>query len=160
MEEIRFDKDFKNRTITVVTTYAAPLATVWNAYTDPRILEQWWGPKPWKAITKTMDFKKGGRWLYYMLSPDGVKQWSLAEFGEIVTQRSFEAVDAFSDENGNIDTSFPRLRWKVSFDAADGKTTVTSLITASDEADIRKLLELGFEEGYKTGIRQLHELLK
>lgn len=160
MENIKFEKDFKGRAITVTTTYAAQRETVWEAYTDPAILEKWWAPRPWKAVSVKMDFRNGGRWLYYMASPEGQKSWSLAEFGEIVPGKSYEALDAFCDKNGKVDISLPRLHWMVTFAEEGGKTTVTARITANEEEALRRIIEMGFEEGYKMGITQLHDLLK
>ncbi len=159
MGNTHFEKDPANRRIIVTTTYDAPLKTVWDAYTHPAILEKWWAPHPWKAFTRTMDFHKGGHWHYYMESPDGQRSWGLSVFGEIVPQRSYEALDAFSDEHGKIDTTRPRLHWLVMFETAGGKTTVTAYITAQEQGAIERILEMGFEEGYKTGLRQLHDLL-
>lgn len=64
-------KDAANKKLIVVREFDAPLAEVWKAWTDSSILDQWWAPKPWKAKTKTMDFREGGTWLYSMVGPDG-----------------------------------------------------------------------------------------
>jgi uncharacterized protein YndB with AHSA1/START domain len=68
-------KDFKQKSITVSREFDAPLASVWRAYTETELLDQWWGPAPWHAETKTMNFVPGGYWLYAMVSPDGQKHW-------------------------------------------------------------------------------------
>ena len=47
----------EKNTITVKRDFAAEVALVWDAYTKPEILDQWWAPKPWKARTKSMSFK-------------------------------------------------------------------------------------------------------
>jgi len=49
--------------------------------------------------------------------------------------------------------------WVNSFSFENGTTTVTNTITAENEEDIAKILEMGFEEGYKMGLNQLHNLL-
>ncbi len=160
MNTIRFEKGPAGKAITITTSYAAPRQAVWAAYTDPAILDKWWGPLPWKAVTAKMKLREGGRWLYYMVSPEGQKVWSLADFGKIVPGRSFEALDAFCDEHGKVDPSAPRLQWKVTFEGEGDRTTVTSHIAAQKPEDLNRILEMGFEEGYKTGIRQLHELFE
>jgi len=53
------------------------------------ILDQWWAPKPWKAETKTMDFRAGGSWLYFMKGPDGNGQWCSVGFSAIAPKRAF-----------------------------------------------------------------------
>src|SRR5690606_36527914 len=61
------DKD--SLTVTVKRSFDAPVDLVWSAWTEANLLAQWWAPKPWKAVTKDMDFREGGRWLYAMTSP-------------------------------------------------------------------------------------------
>ncbi len=52
-----FSVDKENKTITIKREFAAELPLVWDAYTKSEILDKWWAPKPWKARTKTMEFK-------------------------------------------------------------------------------------------------------
>ena len=61
----------ENNTITVKREFAADRSLVWDAYTKPEILDQWWAPRPWKARTKTMDFRNGGHWHYAMVGREG-----------------------------------------------------------------------------------------
>ena len=61
-----FEKDLAAKKIHVVREFNAPIEKVWKAWTDPDILQKWWGPKPWVAVTKSMDFTVGGAWLYSM----------------------------------------------------------------------------------------------
>jgi PhnB protein len=159
METIKFDKDFLNKKIVVTVTFNASLNVLWNAFTNAATLDKWFAPKPYKAVTKSMDFREGGRWLYYMLSPEGQQIWSIADFTKIIPKKSYEALDAFTDENGVIDTHFPRINWKYTFSEEKGATTVVATLIFSREEDMKKILEMGFEEGFKMGLNQLSELL-
>lgn len=156
---ISFDKDFINKKIVVASKFKAPSAVIWDAFTNPKTLEKWWAPKPYKAKTKEMDFREGGRWLYYMLSPEGQKTWGMSEFKSIVPGKSYTASDAFTDENGNIDPKFARAMWTNTFSEENGVTTVVSSISFEKEDDMREMLKMGFEEGYKMGLGQLQEIL-
>jgi uncharacterized protein YndB with AHSA1/START domain len=60
------------------------------------------GPKPWKVCTKRMNFKEGGFWLYAMVSSEGEKHGSRADFKEIKPKESFSLLERFCDENGNV----------------------------------------------------------
>jgi uncharacterized protein YndB with AHSA1/START domain len=156
---IQIDKDFTNKQIKIVSEFKASKEKIWNAFTNPEITDKWWAPKPYQAITKQADFKDGGLWLYYMLSPEGEKQWCLAEFKNIRSMESYEAADAFYDENGKINTNFPRMNWENLFYEENGITKVTNIITFSQEEDMKQILEMGFEEGYSIGLNQLNDLL-
>jgi uncharacterized protein YndB with AHSA1/START domain len=61
-KETIYSKDASNKKLKVEREFDAPVAQVWNAWTQPELLDQWWAPKPWKANTKSMDFREGGRW--------------------------------------------------------------------------------------------------
>lgn len=156
---ITFEKDFKNNKIVVTTEFNTPLAIIWDAFTNPAITDKWWAPKPYKTITKEMNFKEGGRWLYYMLSPEGQKHWCIAEFLKIQPKKYYEVLDAFCDENAVINTELPRMKWSNSFSEEGNKTRVVNTILG-DEDELRKIIEMGFEEGYKMGLSQLYELLE
>ncbi|WP_281226070.1 SRPBCC family protein [Flavobacterium aquiphilum] len=156
---IKIVKDFTNKQITVISEFKAPKEKIWDAFTNPDITDKWWAPKPYQAITKQSDFKNGGQWLYYMLSTEGEKHWCLAEFYNIKKAESYEVTDAFCDEKGNINTNFPRMNWKNSFEEENGTTRVTNEITYARVEDMKQILEMGFEEGYSMGLNQLNDLL-
>lgn len=158
-QEATFNKDIANKKITVVKEFDAPIDQVWKAWTDRTILDQWWGPKPWKAETKSMDFREGGQWLYAMVGPQGERHWSFANYQKIVPKKSFTGLDGFCDENGKPNEEMPRMQWHVAFDAKGDTTVVTINITFSSEEDLNKIIEMGFKEGFAMGLGQLDEIL-
>jgi PhnB protein len=156
---IKIEQDFSKRKMTIISKFKTSKEKIWNAFTKPEITDKWWAPKPYQCITKQADFKDGGQWLYYMLSPQGEKHWCLAEFYNIRPLESYELNDAFCDENGNTNTNFPRTNWKNSFDEENGITKVTNILTYANEEDMKQILKMGFEEGYTMGLKQLNALL-
>jgi PhnB protein len=156
---IEFQKSVENKQIIVKHSYQHPLETIWNAYIKTEILEKWWVPEPYKAIVVTNNFEKGKYMHYYMLSPEGQKHYCIAEFLEIAPLKSYKVLDAFCDENAVINTEFPRMKWLNRFSFENGITTVTNTITFEKTEDMTQILEMGFEEGYKMGLNQLHRLL-
>ncbi|MBL7949115.1 MAG: SRPBCC domain-containing protein, partial [Bacteroidia bacterium] len=59
----RIVKDLANRKLIIHRTFLGPIDLVWRAWTEKDLLEQWWAPKPFKAVTKSYDFREGGHWL-------------------------------------------------------------------------------------------------
>lgn len=154
-----FSVNKENKTITVKREFAAPLQKVWAAWTQSELLDQWWAPKPWKAETKTMDFRTGGHWLYVMVGPEGEKHWSRADYKSVDAPKSFSALDAFTDENGNISPDMPRSVWDNSFNS-NGDTTMVNIVIKYDKLeDLEKYIEMGFKEGFTMGLENLDELL-
>ena len=152
-------KDPAKRKIFVVREFNAPLDQIWNAWTDSKILDSWWAPKPWKAQTKRMDFREGGSWLYCMVGPDGTQAWSKAEYTSVVPMKKFEGDDYFCDENGKKNSDMPGMHWNVRFSSAGSGTKVEVEITFSSEADLAKIIEMGFEEGFSAAHGNLDEVL-
>lgn len=158
-KQTTISKDAANKKITIVREFDAPLEKVWKAWTDSNIMDQWWAPKPYQAKTKAMDFREGGHWLYNMVGPDGTGTYCRADFKIIVENKSYTAYDAFCDENGNITHDIPGMHWKNEFSATDTGTKVSVEITFDSEADMQKIIEMGFEVGFTAAHGNLDEVL-
>ena len=154
-----FEKDLAAKKIHVEREFNAPVETVWKAWTNPDMLEKWWGPKPWVAKTKSMDFTVGGAWLYWMEGPDGQKHWSYVKFTAIEKGSRFAADSLFSDENANIIPGAPVGHWDNKFVAMGQKTKVVVDLSFDEETSFKKLVEMGFEGGFTMGLNQLDEVL-
>jgi uncharacterized protein YndB with AHSA1/START domain len=68
-----FEADSTAKKIYIVREFNAPVEKIWKAWTDPEILDKWWGPKPSRIETKIMDFKVGGTWQFAMITPEGTE---------------------------------------------------------------------------------------
>ena len=62
------------RIIRVERLLSAPRPLVFSALSDPKHLDQWWGPDGFTNETHEMTFSVGGLWHYTMYGPDG-KVW-------------------------------------------------------------------------------------
>ncbi|MGE4170525.1 MAG: SRPBCC family protein [Candidatus Margulisiibacteriota bacterium] len=49
----------------------APLDVVWELWSDPTHLAQWWGPRGFRNTISRHEFKPGGEWEFIMHGPDG-----------------------------------------------------------------------------------------
>lgn len=157
--EFEFSVNKENKTITVKREFAAELPLVWDAYTKSEILDQWWAPKPWKARTKTMDFREGGHWHYAMVGPEGEEHWALANYKTIDPKKRFTALDGFADAEGVVNPEMPQSKWEVSFTPKDEVTLVENLITFDDLAQLETTIQMGFKEGLTMAMEGLDALL-
>lgn len=154
-----FTVNKENKTIRITREFDAGLELVWQTWTTPELLDQWWGPKPWRAETKTMDFREGGFWFYAMVSPEGEKHYSKTNFISIVKEKYFSSKGGFCDENGTINPAFPQNLWENEFTPEDRKVRVDILLTYDTLADLEQEIEMGFKEGMTVDFQQLDELL-
>ncbi len=157
-KEAVFERDIANKTMIITRTFDAELPIVWDAWTKAEILDQWWAPRPFKAETKSQEFRVGGMWHYCMVGPEGEKHWCRADYKTIDNLKSFSYLDAFCDENA-VPTDFPHMHWLNTFSEKDGETLVHIDITFEKEGDMEKIIEMGFKEGFTAGMTNLDEVL-
>lgn len=152
---MNFTVNKETSTVNVKREFNASLANVWSAWTEPEILDQWWAPAPWKSKTKRMEFKAGGQRLYAMVGPQGEEHWALADFTSITPKTNFKYLDAFSDNEGNLNKDFPRSNWDVSFSEHENGTVVDIAIKHENLSDLEKIIEMGFKEGFTIALEGL-----
>ena len=155
-----FSVDKVNKEINISREFAAPIEKVWAAWTESDLLDQWWAPKPWKARTKSMDFKAGGHWLYAMVGPDGEEHWGRVDYEKIQPKKNFTALDGFSDSEGKLLPDFPQNHWDTHFKEKSNSTQVDIKLTFNSLSDLEKIIEMGFKEGFIAALENLDELLK
>lgn len=155
-----FSVNKEKKTITVNREFAAGLHLVWDAWTKPEILDLWWAPKPYRNQTKTLDFRVGGFWLYAMISPENLAHWCRSDYKSIDVLKRFSAVDAFCDENGIDSKQHPNSLWTNTFIESANTTTVNIVIQYKELADLEKIIEMGFKEGFTMGLGNLTEYLE
>jgi len=145
------------KTVSVIREFAAELSLVWDAFTKPEILDQWWAPRPWVSKTKYMDFKVGGRRFYAMVSPEGEERWSIQKYTSISPKTNFKFFNAFADKDENPE--LPGSDWDLNFSEQNGTTTVRVSIYNESLARMEKMIEMGFSEGFKMTLNSLEDLL-
>jgi len=85
----------------VTRIFDAPRELVWKAWTEPKYVMQWCGPKGFTAPFCEMDFRVGGKFLCCMRAPDGQEFWNAGEYHEIVLHEKIVSSMYFSDPEGN-----------------------------------------------------------
>ncbi len=160
MEKVfNFTVDRDNLVIKIERSFDAPLDLVWSAWTEAELLDQWWGPQPYKAETKIMDFREGGRWLYAMVGPDAPRMYNSKDFSKITPKTGFTYQSYFCDENGVAPAGMTASTWVNSFAESGGLTLVTNQVHVPSLEHLERHLKMGFKEGYTVGLDQLEALL-
>ena len=152
-----FIVDKTKKTVYVTREFAAEQSLVWDAFTKPKILDQWWAPKPWKSKTKHMNFEVGGRRFYAMVSPEGQERWSLQKYTSITPKTNFKYLNTFADAAENPE--LPGSDWNLNFSKQNGITKVNITIYNESLERMEKMIEMGFKEGFTMTINYLGELL-
>lgn len=152
-------KDTDANTLTLTAQFQAPAAQVWQLWSDPRLLERWWGPPTYPATMVEHDLSPGGRVAYFMTSPEGDKYhgWWRVIAAEEPTTIEFE--DGFAEADGTPSATMPVTVTRVTFDETDGSTRMVMHAEYSSAEAMAQLLEMGMEEGLKEAVGQMDGLL-
>lgn len=138
---------------------AVPRARVWRAWADPKMLAEWWCPKPWTTEVRAFEFRAGGDFYTFMRGPDGGESDNPGCFLEVVPE---ERIVFTSMLTGGYRPATPWLGMTAFFTLADegAGTRYVARVLHRDEADAKKHEEMGFFDGWNTCITQLEDFAR
>ena len=128
----------KSNEIHITRVYDAPVNLVWDAWTDPKKVALWWGPRGFTITTHSKDLRPGGHWSYTMHGPDGTDYENKTIYHVVEKHARLEY-----DHGGNDDRP-PLFRVTVTFAEHKGKTTMEmtmALATAEAAAEAKKFIK-------------------
>jgi len=142
--------DTSDREIVVTRVFDAPRALVFEVWTDPKHLANWWGPNGFTITTYELDFKPGGSWRFVMHGPDGRDYQNEVVYVEI----------AESERLVYRHVSAPQFQMTVTFaDDGGGKRTKITAQMLFETAALRDrtIKAVGAVEGLKQTLGRLGE---
>lgn len=141
-----------DREILVERVFDAPLERVWNAYTDPKLLAQWWG-RGHKLTIERYELTRGGHWRFVEHTDHGAFGFE-GRFREIKPMERLSMTFEWDGMPG-----YPVVNTAVFHDLGDGRTKVvaTMLFYTPEERD--GMLHSGMEGGMNESYAALDRLL-
>ena len=137
----------------------APVGNVWRCWTEPKLLNKWFCPKPWFVSESRIELKPGGEFYSVMNGPDGERFENLGVCLEVEPRRRLVFTDAFKP--GWVPSDRPFMVSHVHFeDTGDGKTKYTAHAMHWNDETLREHEQMGFHEGWGKAADQLEELAK
>lgn len=123
----------------------APVELVWEVWTTPGHIKNWWGPNGFTNTIHTMAFTEGGEWLLTMHGPDGKNYPNKSVFTEIIPLKkiayrhfnpNFIATIEFERQGNNTLST-----WQMEFETKEMFETVVKTFKADEglEQNIAKL---------------------
>lgn len=143
----------KNRTLTLNKTFDAPIEVVWEAWTRPEHIIQWWAPKGMNIKLIEHDFKVGGRWKYTMPMPDGSEFSSEGNYLEIVEFKKIVTTADFKPMTEGVEMH-------VLFEQTGTKTNFTFSIIHPSEEYCKQQEKMGFYNGWGSAFDRLGTFVK
>jgi len=138
-----------NRQISVKRLLNAPVNMVFEVWTKPEHIKNWWGPRGFTNTISKMDFKNNGEWISVMHGPDGTNYDNKSVFVEIV-----------KNEKIVLRHFAPDFELAATF-VKQGNKTLLTITNTFDSAELLKKVveEFGAAEGLKQNVDKLEEYL-
>jgi uncharacterized protein YndB with AHSA1/START domain len=147
-----------DRELVLTRIINAPRQRVYQAWTDPELLKQWFAPKPWTTPAAQLDVRAGGANLIVMRGPDGNEFPNRGVYLEVVPNERLVFTDAYTA--AWTPSEKPFMTVVLTFeDAGAGKTRYTARAQHWTVADREAHEKMGFHTGWNQCADQLEALL-
>jgi uncharacterized protein YndB with AHSA1/START domain len=154
------EKDLDALTMTIVADFAAPVQRVWDAYTDPRQIERFWGPPSFPATFTRHDAAPGGRSIYKMTGVENGEVFGgYWEWAAVDAPNSFEVLDGFLAEDGTPNNDLPTTRMVFAFSETEGGSRLITTAYFGSLADLEQQIAMGMEDGTRQAMAQIDDVL-
>lgn len=124
----------------------APIDLVWEVWTTPEHIANWWGPNGFTNTIHKMDLKPGGEWDLVMHGPDGTNYKNKSIFKEIILHKKL----VYEHVTG------PKFVATIEFQEQGDQTFITwHMLFESAEEFIQTVKTFKAEEGLRQNIEKL-----
>lgn len=140
-----------DRELLITRTLNAPVELVWEAWTNPEHIANWWGPNGFTNTISKMDMTVGGEWDLVMHGPDGTDYKNKSVFKEIIPFKKIVYQHA----------SAPGFTATIQFEAQGEQTLLTwHMLFETAEQFIQVVKTFKADEGLKQNIEKLNLYLQ
>ncbi|MTV50896.1 SRPBCC domain-containing protein [Heliobacillus mobilis] len=156
--------------LAITRIFDAPHELVYQAWTEPRHLKHWWGPKGFTMNVLKFDLCPGGVFHYSQKSPTGQLMWGKFVYKEFIAPEKLVFISSFSDEIGNtirapFSPTFPAEILNIlSLFMYEGKTKLTlrgaPINVTKEEYDSFVAIIEGMKQGFTGTFAQLDNYLE
>ena len=140
--------------ISMTRSFDAPRALVFNAFTDPKLIPQWWGPASLTTVVDKLDAKTAGAWRFVQHDADGNEYAFHGVFHAVTVPEQIVYTFEWEGLPGHV------LLETITFEEKDGVTTLTDVSVFQSVEDRDGMIENGMEGGAQESMDRLTELLK
>jgi uncharacterized protein YndB with AHSA1/START domain len=144
--------------ILITRAFDAPRRLVYRAYTDPDLVKRWWSGKRGEVTSAEVDLRVGGTWRYVMIANEGFEVAFHGTYREIVpderlvTTELYEGVPDVTEDDATVNTT--------TFEEADGRTTMTTLVECHTKEVRDMIIGSGMEGGMQEAMDRLEEIAR
>jgi uncharacterized protein YndB with AHSA1/START domain len=150
-------EDCTGREFVIIHEFAAPRGLVFQAWTDPKHLAQWWGPRGFTNPVCEWDARPGREIYVVMRAPNKARYPMGGEFREVVAPEKLVFTSGALDETGEMLFEFLHT---ATFTEEKGKTKLTLRSRVTKTTDEANKYIGGFEAGMTQSLEKLDEFLE
>jgi uncharacterized protein YndB with AHSA1/START domain len=132
----------------------APRELVFKAYTDPKAIPQFWGPRKYTTVVDKMDVRPGGAWRFIQKDEEGNESAFHGEYSEVKAPEKL--VHTFIYEPMPEHTATEH----VSFEDLGDKTRIVDLMSFSSKEARDGMVQSGMESGSAELFDRFEEMLQ
>ncbi len=155
----------------ITRVFDAPRQLVFKAWTNPKHMAQWWGPRTFTNPVCGLDVRPGGAYRIVMRGADGAEYPLKGVYREIVEpERLVMTMDCSEHPAAWHDLVNPNRRKEernpagemlstVTFENLGGKTKLTVRVRFDSAAIRDAMLKMGMTEGWSQSLDRLAEAL-
>ena len=147
--------DYGERTVTLTRVFDASRDLVWRAWTDPKHLAQWFGPRGFTSSVPELDVRVGGALRIVMHGPDGSDYPMKGVFREVVPPERLVFSNIAVDNDGN---HLLEGETTVVLEEQGGKTRLTLTTHAKGLVPVAPQMLAGMEAGWSQSLDKMAEL--
>jgi uncharacterized protein YndB with AHSA1/START domain len=137
--------------------FAAPRQLVFDAWTKPEMVREWWGPKCFTNPVCEMDARAGGEILIHMQGPDGTVYPMTGRFVELYPPYRFHFTSGPVDKDGQ---QVFEVWTSVFFEEVEGGTEVVLDVHVTKSTPEAAFYLKGMREGWSQSLEKLAEFVK
>jgi len=141
-----------DREIRIERVFNASRDRVWRAFTDPKLVKQWWG-RGHKLVIERMEVEPGGHWRYVEHGPDGVHGFE-GRYREVTPPERLVHTFEWDGMPGYVAVETVTFE-----DLGDGSTRAINLTLFHTTEERDGMLHSGMEQGLNESYAALDRLL-
>jgi uncharacterized protein YndB with AHSA1/START domain len=150
LKESNLKYNVSDRELIITRLLNAPRDLVWEVWTNPDLIKNWWGPNGFYNTIFKMEVKPGGEWEFIMHGPNGTDYKNKSIFSEVVKPEKlvFDHV------------SWPKHHVTVTFEEQGNKTLLTWRMLFETSEQLNKVIkEFKADDGLKQNVDKLETYL-
>jgi uncharacterized protein YndB with AHSA1/START domain len=137
----------------ITRDFDAPRELVFKAFTDPKLMEQWFGPREYKTRVEKMESRPGGLWRFVQSDKNGNEFAFHGVHHDSVAPERIVATFEFEGVPGHV------LLQTVTFESLGDKTRMVEQLVFQSVADRDGMVASGMQEGSDDSMERMAELL-